>query len=187
MNIRQNLIIAGVVVGVMWGVFVIDLILPVSLTQFGIRPRRLDGLWGLIFSPFLHANLRHIMANTGAVFILLTLSLSFSRIYTVEAVILIAGVGGGLVWLFGRSGTVHVGASGIIFGLIGFLLFAGVFLRDLKSLLVSVVVLFLYGGVILIGFVPMPGVSWTGHVFGFLSGVLAAWLAGSAKKAEETG
>jgi membrane associated rhomboid family serine protease len=116
--------------------------------------------------------------------ILLWLALTYSRIQAVEAIIIIVMVGGGLVWIFGAAGTVHVGASGVIFGLIGFLLFSAVFTRDIKSFLVAIVVLFFYGGAMLTGFVPTPGVSWSGHVFGFLAGILAAWLFGKDRKAE---
>lgn len=181
MKIKDNLVIAAVAVGIIWSVYLIDLFLPVDLRMYGIRPRQLGGLWGLIFSPFLHGGLRHITANTIPLFVLLVLALSYNRFLAFEAIVIIALGGGGLVWLFGGAGTVHIGASGIIFGLIGFLLFSGIFRRDIKALIVSLVVFFLYGGVLLTGFIPKYGVSWSGHAFGFLAGIGAAWLSGKEK------
>ncbi|MEW6264928.1 MAG: rhomboid family intramembrane serine protease [Thermodesulfobacteriota bacterium] len=176
MMVRQNLIIAGVVVAAVWLVFLFQLIWP-GLIQYGIQPRQLVGLTGLVASPFLHGGWRHIMANTLPLFILLFLALSFSRNLTVEALVIILLGGGGLVWLTGRSHTVHVGASGVIFGLLGFLIFGGLFRRDLKALGLALLVLFLYGGVIISGFIPAFGVSWSSHFFGFVAGLGAAWLA----------
>jgi membrane associated rhomboid family serine protease len=88
-----------------------------------------------------------------------------------------------LVWLFGAANTNHIGASGIIFGLIGFLLFIGIFRRDTGALVVSVLVFFTYGGAILSNFMPRDGVSWIGHLCGFLTGVASAKLAGPVDKA----
>ena len=181
-RLGQNLIIAAAVLAVVWAVYLLDLALATDLRMYGIRPRTLSGLWGILCSPFLHLNLRHIVANSGALFVLLLLALSYNRLLALEAIVIMMLVGGGLVWVFGGKNTVHVGASGVIFGLIGFLLFSGIFRRNFKALAVSLVVLFLYGGVLLYGLVPTPGVSWTGHAFGFAAGILAAWLAGPAEK-----
>ena len=181
MKIKQNLIIAAVVLGIIWAVFLVELVFP-GLKSWGIIPRSIVGLRGLIFSPFLHGGLRHIMANSLPLFVLLLLSLSYNRLVAVEAIVIIMAGGGLGVWLFGAPGTVHIGASGVIFGLIGFLLFVGIFSRDIKGILIAVVVLFLYGGVILFGVVPRAGISWSGHVFGFLAGIVAAWLTGWANK-----
>jgi membrane associated rhomboid family serine protease len=175
MTIRQNLIAAAVATGLLWLVFLLQIIMP-GLTGWGIIPRSLVGLRGLIFSPLLHAGFWHIMANTGPFFVLLLLALTYNRAAAIEALIMIQGIGGLGVWLFGAPNTVHVGASGLIFGLIGFLLFVGIFRKDIRGLLVALVVLFLYGGALISGVIPRYGVSFTGHVFGFLAGVLAARL-----------
>ena len=103
--------------------------------------------------------------------------MSYNRKLTLEAVAFIGLAGGGLVWVFGSANSVHIGASGIIFGLIGFLLFLGVFRREWKTMIISLVVLVFYGGTLLSLLVYIPGVSWSGHFFGFCAGVVAAWLA----------
>ena len=104
-------------------------------------------------------------------------SLAYSRQLTLKAVIFIALIGGAGIWIFGQSHTIHIGASGIIFGLIGYLLAIGFFLRrELLALMVSLLVAFYYGWALFSLFIVLPGVSWTGHFFGFAAGALAGWL-----------
>lgn len=103
-----------------------------------------------------------------------TVSLSYSRARTFKALLIIMLLGGAMVWLLGRAGTVHIGASGIIFGLIGYLMCLGLFQRNWKALVISVVITIVYGGALYSLLMIVPGVSWSGHLFGFLSGVVAA-------------
>ena len=182
MKIRQNLQTALAVVAILWLVYLIDFVLPMDLRLYGLRPRQLDSLAGIAFTPFLHVDLRHLIANSGILFVLLTVSLSFSRKLTFRSLWIIILLGGGLVWLSGQRGTIHIGASGVIFGLIGFLMCLGIFRRDWKALIISLAILLLYGGALQSLFIYVPGISWTGHLFGFISGVLAAWWTRAAKK-----
>ena len=174
MKIRKNLQLTLVILSVLWLVNFIDFVAPVDLRLYGLRPRNLEGLWGILCSPFLHGNLNHLIANTGAVFVLLFVSLTFSRKLTVIAVLAIALVGGGLVWAFGQPNSIHIGSSGIIFGLLGFLLFIGIFRREKMALVVSLAVFMLYGGALFSLFYHLPGISWESHFFGFLTGALVA-------------
>jgi membrane associated rhomboid family serine protease len=176
MRVRENVEIALVCVALLWIIYFVDLFLPFDLRGYGIRPRSIDGLIGLAVSPFLHSGLRHLLSNSIALVPLLSISLMYSRKLTVEVVLGSALVGGGFVWLFGSSNTVHIGASGVIFGLIGYLLTIGIFRRELLALAVSFIVASYYGWTLFSLFIVLPGVSWSGHFFGFLSGVFAAWL-----------
>jgi membrane associated rhomboid family serine protease len=173
--VRKNLQITLIAVSIPVLVYLIDFFIPVDLKVYGIRPRNIQGLWGIAFSPFLHANYGHLIANTGALFVLLFVALAFSRKLTLIALLIIAVLGGGLVWFFSDANTIHIGSSGIIFGLIGFLIFIGVFRREWRALAVSVVICLIYGGALVSLFYYIPGISWTGHFFGFFAGVLAAW------------
>ena len=173
---HSNLELSVLLVVLLWLVLLADVILPVDLRQYGIRPREVGSLGGILFAPFLHANLSHLIANSGALFVLMLVSLSYNRRLTFRALTIIVLAGGLLVWIFGTPQSVHIGASGLIFGLIGFLLFTGFFRREWSALLVSIIVFLLYGGALLSLFVHAPGISWAGHFFGFLAGVLAAWL-----------
>ena len=171
----ENADVALAAVGILWLVFLADKILPADLRGLGIRPRQASGALGILFCPFLHASFTHLAANSVALFVLLTLSLSLGRGITLEVVILTAGIGGFLVWLLGQSGTVYIGASGVIFGLIGFLLAFGLFRRAIRPALMSLMVFALYGGSLLTLFRNQPGVSWLAHAGGFIAGVMSAW------------
>lgn len=157
------------------------------LDQFGIRPRKLPGLPGILFAPFLHRDFHHLAANSLPLVSLsfILLMLGTKRFFAASAIItLVTGAG---VWLLadiGRPHTVHIGASGLVFGYLGFLLFKGFFERRPAWIVVSVLLAIIYAGY-LHGLLPgRPGVSWLSHFFGFLSGILASWLL--AERPEET-
>ncbi len=183
----ENLKIVIGVIGLIWVIHFINPIFPMEFRAYGIRPRLMSGLWGIPLAPFLHGDIGHLMANTGALACLLMISLSLSRQLTVMAVVLITLLGGFLVWGCGTYGTNHIGASGVIFGLLGFLLFAGIFRKDFKSLILSIIVFFLYGGILLSLLVPKTGISWAGHFWGFVAGVFAAWTTKMKRKKMEEG
>ena len=164
----------------LWSIEIADwLLFRGYLDQWlGIRPRTMAGLWGIIFAPFLHGNFGHLFANTLP---LVTLSWLVMLRKTSDWVIvsIIAALCSGLgTWLIGASNSTHIGASGVIFGYFGFLLLRGYFERSFVAIAFSLLVTVLYGG-LLFGTVPFlnaPNISWEGHLFGFLGGVLAAWL-----------
>ena len=160
---------------ILWLVFFINQVTALDLRLHGLRPRNIDGLPGILFAPLLHLDLAHLIANTGALFVLLTVALAYQRKLALTALLIIIVVGGSLVWLFGNGNAVHIGASGVIFGLIGFLMSLGVFRREWTALVISAAVLVLYGGAVQSLLIYRPGISWSGHLFGFLSGILAAW------------
>ncbi|MFK7736459.1 MAG: rhomboid family intramembrane serine protease [Pirellulaceae bacterium] len=169
--------------GAIWGVFLLDLVLPmVNFNDWGLVPRSLFGLFGIPLMPFLHAGFGHLISNSVPLVILLTL-LAGSRTRTWPTVVEIAILGGGLLWLFGRSGDgqgavmYHVGASGLVYGLIAFLIVAGFREQRLVPMLVAVAVGFLYGGTLLFGVLPtVRGVSWDGHLCGALAGAGIAYF-----------
>jgi membrane associated rhomboid family serine protease len=171
-------------VALMYLVELIDLLTNHSLDGNGIRPQTTDGLWGIIFAPVLHANWQHLMANTIPLLVLgflMTLA-GISRFVWATAIIWILGGLG--TWLIGNVGsscgpTDHIGASGLIFGYLAFLLVFGLFVRKVWDIIIGLVVLFLYGGVLL-GAMPVlhqcGGVSWQGHLSGGVAGIIAAYL-----------
>jgi membrane associated rhomboid family serine protease len=166
-----------VCLAVLWALELTDvLLLAGSLDAFGIRPREPLGLIGVLTWPFLHGGLAHLLSNTIALCLFGTLVLMWGR-REFFAVALVSTIVGGLgVWLVGASGSVHVGASGVCFGLFGYLLARGFYERKFGSVLLSVAIAILFGGT-LAGAVPgmaMPGISWEGHLFGLLGGVLVA-------------
>lgn len=170
----QGLILLGFV-GLIWLVEIIDLAaFGGSLDALGIRPRSLGGLWGVALAPFLHGGFGHLLANTIP-FLVLGWLIMLRETWHILAVSLITIVVGGLgVWLVAPANSVHIGASGLIFGFFGFLLLAGWFERKVGAIVISVLVLLTYGGMIFGVFPGQLGVSWQSHLFGFIAGVLAA-------------
>jgi len=161
----------GLFVGIIWVVFFIDRVLP--LEQFGLVPRTTQGVFGIFAMPFLHGDLAHIIGNTIPLVTMLIL-LAGSRANSAQIVLLIALLAGAALWLFGREAR-HIGASGLVFGLIAFHVFAGVFERRFISIAISIVVAFFYAGTLLRGILPtQTGVSWDGHLLGAAAGTLVA-------------
>ncbi|TSD93348.1 rhomboid family intramembrane serine protease [Skermania sp. ID1734] len=146
------------------------------LDHGGIEPRTVDGLWGILFAPVLHASWNHLAANTIPLLILgfLVLLSGVGRgIWATAIIWLIAGAG---TWLTGGAHTVHLGASSLIFGWLTFLIVRGLFTRKLIQIFIGLAVLAFYGS-LLWGVLPgNVGISWQGHLFGAIGGVIAAWI-----------
>lgn len=170
-------IILGGMIFFIWLVELIDLfIFQGGLDTNGIRPRTIDGLQGILFAPVLHSNFSHLMANTVPLLVLGWFVLLRGRktfVIVTITVILVSGLG---TWLIGPANSVHIGASGLIFGYFGYLVLNSWFERSAASILWAVLVLLLYGS-LMWGVLPQGnGISWQGHLFGFMGGGVAAYL-----------
>jgi membrane associated rhomboid family serine protease len=174
--LRGSFGVVVVLLATMWVVEVVDaIVLDGRLERNGIQPRTVDGLRGIVWAPFLHGGVPHLISNTIPFIVLsaLTLTGGIRRYLTASALIIL--IGGLLVWTFSiGSNENHIGSSGWVFGLFGFLIAAAWFEKRPLSILVALLALFVYGGTILFGFVPRPGLSWEGHLFGFVAGLAAA-------------
>lgn len=154
---------------------VADSVLPGSLNQWGIVPRTESGAVGILLAPLLHGGWGHLLANSVPLAVLVTLLGSDARYrpgWALAGLWLGSGLG---TWLIGRPGTVHVGASGLIYGLVAYLVVAGWRLREWRAALVAAGVLAFYGGSLLFAVLPWAngtGVSWEGHLSGAFSGVV---------------
>jgi membrane associated rhomboid family serine protease len=182
-EIKTQAIILATFVAIFWLLEILDqFVFRGSLDIFGIIPHQVIGLRGILFAPFLHGDFPHLIANTVPFLILgwLVMLQETSDFFIVTGLTML--VGGLGVWLFATPGSIHIGASILIFGYLGFLLLRGYFQRNIPSILLSILVFLLYGGTIW-GVLPSrPGISWQGHLFGFLGGVLAAKLIATEKK-----
>ncbi len=161
-------------IGVIWAVFVVSRFIP-SLDYYGVVPRTLRGLAGIPAMPFLHKDLHHILGNTFPLFILLVF-LAGSRARPWQVIVELVLLGGLLLWLFGRP-RVHIGASGLVFALIAFLIVSGFLEKRLVSLAVAVVVGFIYGGTLISGILPRfkSYISWEGHLCCAVAGGIVAY------------
>jgi len=179
-EIKTQLWILGGLVAIMWAVEILDqFVYRVGLRQtldiYGIYPRNVVGLRGILFAPFLHGNFPHLIGNTVPFLVLgwLIMLRETSDFFWVSLVsAFVSGLG---TWMFGSS-AIHIGASGVVFGYLGYLLARGYFERSMTAIAISLFVGTLYGSLIW-GVLPTRmGISWEGHLFGFLGGVLAARL-----------
>ena len=162
--------------GFMWAIEILDLLPFVHLDRSGIRPRTFAGLAGIVFAPLLHDGFAHLLANSFPFIILGGIVLLGGRRLFWRVTLFVMLAGGLGVWLFAGPSTNHIGASGLIFGYLGFLLARGWFEKSLPWMLAAGAILVGYGG-LLFSVLPIhAGVSWQSHLFGFLAGVGAARL-----------
>jgi membrane associated rhomboid family serine protease len=185
---QQALVVVLAMAALMWVLEVIDQVTSANLDQYGIKPHNVDGLIGIVTAPFLHAGFGHLIGNTVP-FLVLGATIALSGLVRVAGTTAIIALVGGLgVWLIAPTGTDHIGASGIVFGYAAYLIARGAFSRNLLHLGVGVVVIAVYGTTLLFGLAPRDGISWQGHLFGAVGGVVAARLLDSRRdRAERQG
>jgi membrane associated rhomboid family serine protease len=176
---RRRLVTAlippSLVVAVIWIVFAFDRVFGLDLYRYGVLPRQVKGLWGILISPFVHGNMEHLISNSAPILVLGWLLVYFYPRAAWRVVLACWAMGGLWVWTTARD-SYHIGASGIIYGLAAFLFFSGVFRRRVALMAVSLIVVFLYGGMVW-GVLPLRvEVSWESHLFGAIAGALMAWF-----------
>ena len=176
----------------LWVAEIVDTLTNLNLDQYGILPRDVTGLRGIPLSVFLHGDFSHLISNTGPLVVLGGLiSLRGAKRLLVSSVF-ITLLSGAFVWLMAGVVTgygIHIGASGMVFGYFGYLAARGLYERSLSSILISIAVIAVYGTIIF-GILPTNEfVSWEGHLFGLIAGILYAGLVGKddreARKSEQ--
>ena len=175
-SLKTQAVRLGGAVAVLWTVFGVNALLGGLLNIFGVIPRTTIGLRGIVFAPFIHERLDHIIANTVP-FVALGWMVMLRDARHFVPVTLISALGSGLMaWLLGAPGSVHIGASGVLFGYLGFLILSGWYARSVLSVVISIIVIVVWGSVVL-GVMPgQAGVSWQSHLGGFVAGMFAARL-----------
>lgn len=182
-SVVKELQILTISIAIFWIIEILDrFVFQGSLDLYGIQPQSPIGLRGLLFAPFLHGGFGHLMANTIPFLTLgwLTMIQETSDFFIVS--FFSALIGGAGVWLFGSPNSVHIGASILIYGYLGFLLLRGYFQKNVPSIALSIIVAVFYGGFIWGVFPSQMGVSWQGHLFGFIGGAIAAKMIAKEKK-----
>jgi membrane associated rhomboid family serine protease len=168
---------SAVILAVLWGIELADQLMFSGLLDFfGVHPRTIFGLVGVLASPFLHANWAHLLSNTIGFLIFGTIVLLWSRKEFAAVTVASMLIGGLGTWLIGASESIHIGASGVVFGYFGYVLTRGWYERKALSILISAAVAWFFGSMLL-GAIPGlagAGISWEGHLFGLLGGVLVA-------------
>lgn len=159
----------------MWCVKLFEVTTGIELAKFGIYPRTISGLRGVLFSPLLHGSWEHLISNTIPFLILGFLLIYTYRKVAFKAFVFIWLASGVMVWLTGRD-SYHIGASNIVYGFAFFIFFSGIFRKDIQSVVLSLFVVFVYGSIVW-GILPVrPEISWEGHLMGGMSGAFIAFI-----------
>jgi len=169
----------------MWVLEVIDQLADNRLDQYGIEPRDTDGLIGVAAAPFLHGGFDHLIGNTVPFLLMGFVIAAQGAVRVLWVTVIVALVSGLGTWLIAPDNTIHIGASGIVFGYATYLISRGFFNRNALELAVGALVVVVYGSALLGGLVPEDGVSWQGHFFGAVGGVVAARVLSTKSAAEE--
>ena len=169
----NNVIIPLVAMILIWAVYWMEIALGVNFNNLGVMPRTISGLKGVFLSPFIHGSLKHLYNNTIPLGILMAALWYFYRDVAWKIMIFGILISGTLTWLIGRT-SYHIGASGLIYVLASFIFFKGVFSSYFRLIALSLVVVFIYGSLLWYIFPVKDGISWEGHLAGFLTGLALA-------------
>lgn len=171
---KSNSVTALEIIGVLWAIQIFNSFVNYRLNLLGIIPRELFGLGGIACSPFLHGSNNHLFFNSIPLFFLLNLMLAYGWHPFVVFTVNIALIGGLLTWFLGRN-AIHVGASGVIMGYMGFLLMQAIHQRTAYTLILGIIALYYCGSILLSLFPTDAKTSWEGHVFGFVAGLMVGY------------
>ena len=174
-KIFKSFIPGFILVLALWAVKLLEMHSGFLLTEYGVMPRTITGLKGVITSPFIHGDFKHLISNSLPLLVLIAGVVYFYKSLALRVFIGVYILGGFWLWLGGRE-SYHIGASGLVYGLTSFLFFSGMFRRDVRLMALSMLVVFLYGGMIWGIFPLFIGVSWEAHLFGGLAGFLFAFF-----------
>lgn len=174
-RILASFILPGTLIVVLWVITLLDETLNLQLWRYGVLPREASGLIGIFFYPLIHADFGHIASNTLPLLLLGALTMYFYRPLAVKIFFIIYFLSGMLIWIIGRQ-SYHIGASGVIYGLAGFLITSGIIRRNNNLLAISLLIVFAYGGMMAGMFPTLPQISWEGHLSGFFVGMFCAFM-----------
>lgn len=168
------------IVLILWFVFLVSYLLPIN--KLGIIPRSLYGLPGILISPFLHYGFSHLITNSMSLLVLGIFLSGLEADRTPGILVALTLLSGAGTWVIGRGDAIHIGASGVIYGMLGYLVSTGFFNRNMKTVFVSLLILLLYGGAV---WGILPGkkyISWESHLSGFISGIIVARIYSKYKR-----
>jgi membrane associated rhomboid family serine protease len=170
---------------VIWAIHIVQFLLRLDLGFLGVYPREFFGLKGVLFAPLIHADFPHLIHNSTPFFVLSAMIMFFYRKVAVRSIIMIYLLTGLAVWLFARS-VFHIGASGVVYGLVSFVFWNGIFRRNVKSIILALIVTFLYSGFFM-GILPnQEGISWESHLLGGIIGIFTSfWYKDEIEKDEQ--
>lgn len=173
-HLQLSIFMPLVFIALLWIVKLFEFVTGFDLGRFGLLPRHVSGLQGILFSPFLHGDWNHLISNTIPFFILSFLMIFNYRKVAFKSFVFIFFLSGILVWIFGRE-NYHIGASGLVYGMAFFIFFSGIFRKNIQSIALSLLIVFVYGSIVW-GVLPIDlTISWEGHLMGAICGSISAF------------
>ncbi|MBK9255740.1 MAG: rhomboid family intramembrane serine protease [Saprospiraceae bacterium] len=169
----------------LWAVFIADKSWNLGLMYYGIYPRQTYGIIGILTAPFIHGDWSHLISNSSPVLVLTVIMTFFYKRVALASFILITLGTGLLVWMFGRE-SYHIGASGVVYGLVAFVFWSGVFRKNMKSIVLALIIVVMYSGLFENLFPSEKvNISWESHLFGAIVGLMAAFVFKNVKEEDE--
>ena len=175
---RKNLTslkFSAIVLIIIWSVKIFEIVFDYDFTEYGVLPRKFNGLIGILFSPLIHSDINHLMSNSLPVIILCLLIFNFYSQIAKKIFIYLYFISGLWLWCIGRE-SFHIGASGLIYAMASFLFFSGILRKNSQLSAVALLVIFIYGGLFWGLFPIHKNVSWEGHLTGFIAGILVSFI-----------
>ena len=163
-------------VGVIFVIHLLQAILNLDLRRLGVFPRELDGLPGILTGPLIHGSWEHLFSNSVSFIMLGAVLFWFYPRIALRSIIWLYLLSGFGIWISGQPFSYHIGASGIVYGMVSLVFWSGVFRRNVKSIVLALIILVMYAG-FFEGIVPgKEGISWEGHLSGAIAGILLAFV-----------
>lgn len=175
---RKNLTslkFSAIVLIIIWSVKIFEIVFDYDFTEYGVLPRKFNGLIGILFSPLIHSDVNHLLSNSLPVIILCLLIFNFYNQIAKKIFIYLYFISGLWLWCIGRE-SFHIGASGLIYAMASFLFFSGILRKNSQLSAVALLVIFIYGGLFWGLFPIHKNVSWEGHLTGFIAGILVSFI-----------
>ena len=175
---RKNLTslkFSAIVLIIIWSVKIFEIVFDYDFTEYGVLPRKFNGLTGILFSPLIHSDVNHLLSNSLPVIILCLLIFNFYSQIAKKIFIYLYFISGLWLWCIGRE-SFHIGASGLIYAMASFLFFSGILRKNSQLSAVALLVIFIYGGLFWGLFPIHKNVSWEGHLTGFIAGILVSFI-----------
>ncbi len=184
-KIMSNVIVPIYLVLILWVIHILKLTFNLNLSSYGVIARDWSGVKGIFTAPFIHGSIQHLMSNSVPLFVLSTMIILFYRKVAYQSILLIYVMTGAAVWMFSRPYVSHIGASGVVYGLVSFVFWSGLFRRNIKSIVLALIVTILYSGYAL-GVLPnQKGISWESHLFGAFVGIIVAFWYRDVRESDE--
>lgn len=173
-KLSDSVLLPAFCILILWFIHITQFLFDWNLGYLGVYPREIFGIKGVLTAPFIHADWGHLVSNSIPFFIVSTMIMYFYRSIAIKSMVIIYLLTGLAVWILAKQ-VFHIGASGVVYGLVAFIFGSGIFRRNLKSIILALIVTLLYSGMV-VGFLPKEGISWESHLYGALVGIFVSFF-----------